>query len=127
MMPRLVGRSTQLPWLCTDDLGAIAAQAFARPDEFIGQTLTLASDLQSLDECRVIYREEMGKNPPHFPMPSWLFQRFGFVGKDLTMMWRWLGTHPLDIATTTTHRVLPEALTVRQWLGRQKASLLPKQ
>src|SRR5215207_8657498 len=88
VMPTLMGSSRSVAWLCTDDLGAIAAKAFAAPHSFVGKDLALASDVQSLDECRSIYREVMGRNPRRFPMPVWLFKRFGFVGRDLTKMWR---------------------------------------
>jgi uncharacterized protein YbjT (DUF2867 family) len=121
VMPRLMGASRPLPWICVDDLGAIAAQAFAAPQRFVGKDLTLASDVQSLSECRALYREVMGTSPPQFPMPIWLFQRFGFVGRDLTTMWRWLRTGDVDLDTAPTRAIHPDALTVRAWLSRQKA------
>jgi uncharacterized protein YbjT (DUF2867 family) len=122
VMPRLMGASRPLPWICTDDLGAIAAQAFAAPERFVGKVLTLASDVQSLSQCRVLYREVMGTPPSQFPMPIWLFQRFGSVGRDLTTMWRWLRTGEVDLDTTPTRAIHPEALTMRSWLSRQKAT-----
>jgi len=122
VMPRLMGASRPVGWLCVDDLGAIAAQAFAAPDRFVGKELALASDVQSLAECRALYREVIGSSPPRFPMPNWLFQRIGFVGRDLTTMWRWLRTSDIDLDTTATCAIHPEALTVRAWLNRQKAA-----
>ena len=122
VMPKVMGLSRRLPWLCADDLGAIAAKAFADPDRFVGQDLVLASDVQSLEECRAIYREVLGRNPPHFPMPVWLFKRFGFVGRDLMTMWRWLQTGEVALDTAPTRALHPEALTVRSWLSRQKGA-----
>src|SRR5919108_4816457 len=122
VMPRLMGASRPVGWLCTDDLGAIVAQAFAAPQRFVGKDLALASDVQSLSQCRVLYREVMGTSPARFPMPIWLFQRFGFVGRDLTTMWRWLRTASIDLDTAPTRAIHPEALTVRTWLSRQKAA-----
>jgi uncharacterized protein YbjT (DUF2867 family) len=122
LMPALMGADRPLPWICTDDLGAIAATAFADPHQFIGQALALASDVQSLAQCRTIYQEVMGKQPPRFPLPVWLFRRFGFAGQDLTAMWRWLRTGTVDLDTTPTRALLPEALTVRAWLSQQRAA-----
>ena len=122
VMPTLMGRSRTVAWLCTDDLGAIAATVFAASRSSIGKDLTLASDVQSLDECRLIYREVMGKNPRRFPMPVWLFERFGFAGRDLTTMWRWLRTADIELNTTRTCAIHPDALTVRSWLGTQKTA-----
>ena len=122
IMPILMGSSRRLPWLCTEDLGAIAARVFAVPRSFVGKELTLASDVRSLEECRSIYREVMGTNPRRFPMPVWLFERFGFVGKDLSAMWRWLRTGAVDSDTAPTRAIHPEALTVRSWLGKQRGA-----
>ncbi len=122
VMPALMGSPRSVAWLCTDDLGAIAAKAFADPDRFVGEDLVLASDVQSLDQCRSIYREVMGRNPRRFPMPIWLFKRFGFVGRDLTTMWRWLRTADIDMDTAPTRAIHSDALTVRSWLSKQKAA-----
>jgi uncharacterized protein YbjT (DUF2867 family) len=122
LMPKLMGSSRNVGWLCTDDLGAIVAKAFADAHSFVGKDLALASDVQSLDECRSIYREVIGRNPRRLPMPVWLFKRFGFVGKDLTTMWRWLRTGEVDLDTSPTRAIHPEALTVGGWLSKQKAA-----
>jgi uncharacterized protein YbjT (DUF2867 family) len=122
VMPRMMGASRPVGWLCVDDLGTIAAQVFAAPQQFVGRDLALASDVQSLAQCRALYQEVMGTRPPQFPIPNWLFQRFGFVGRDLTTMWRWLRTEDIDLDTAPTRAVHPEALTVRAWLSRQKAA-----
>jgi uncharacterized protein YbjT (DUF2867 family) len=119
VMPKVMGSARTLPWLCADDLGAIAAKVFADPQRFLDQDLTLASDVQSLDQCRTIYREVVGKNPPHFPLPAWLFKRFGFAGRDLIAMWRWLRTGAVDLDTAPTRAIHPDALTVRAWVSRQ--------
>jgi uncharacterized protein YbjT (DUF2867 family) len=122
VMPRMMGASRPVGWLCTEDLGAIVAHAFAAPQRFVGKDLALASDVQSLSECRSLYREVMGTSPPQFPMAIWLFQHFGFVGRDLTTMWRWLRTGDIDLDTAPTRAIHPDALTVRAWLSRQKAA-----
>jgi hypothetical protein len=78
--------------------------------------------VQSLSECRALYQQVMGTRPPHFPIPSWLFERCWFVGRDLTTMWRWLRTGAIDLDTAPTRMILPEARTVQSWLSEQKAS-----
>jgi uncharacterized protein YbjT (DUF2867 family) len=85
-MPKLMGPDRPVPWLCLDDLGAIAARAFADPARFLGEDIKLASEVQSLGECGAIWREVTGRPPRPFPMPVWMFERF--VGTDLPGMWR---------------------------------------
>lgn len=118
VMPRLLGAGRPLPWLCADDLGAIAGRAFTEPERFVGVDLRLAADVRSLDECRAIWREMTGRRPRGFPMPTWMFERF--VGADLTSMWRWLRTADLDVDPADTYALLPAASTVRAWLSRRK-------
>lgn len=120
LMPKLMGPDRPVPWLCLDDLGAIAARAFADPERFIGQDIKLASEEQPLSACRTIWRDVMGRPPRRFPMPVWAFERF--VGTDLTTMWRWLETGHLEIDPSQTRAILPTATTVKEWLAQQAAS-----
>jgi uncharacterized protein YbjT (DUF2867 family) len=120
LMPKLMGADRPLPWICADDVGAIAARAFASPDQFAGEEIQLASDVQSVGECRTIWREVIGRGPRRLPMPVWMFEKF--AGADLTTMWRWLHDHRFDIDLSRTHQILPTATTVREWLIRQRAT-----
>lgn len=120
LMPKLMGDDRPVYWICVDDLGAIAAKAFADPDRFVGTDLRLTADVASINECREIWDEVVGKPPRRFPMPVRLFERF--VGDDLTTMWRWLRTAKIDVSPADTRAILPTALTVREWLTRQKRS-----
>ncbi|HSL31788.1 MAG TPA: NmrA/HSCARG family protein [Anaerolineales bacterium] len=112
--PKLSGMNRPIGWISVQDVGAIAAKAFADPEEYVGKDLPLSADVQSLWECREIYREVTGKYPSRFPMPIFLFEKF--VGKDLANMWRWLRTNHVDLDTSQTLAIHPEAMTVRTWL-----------
>ena len=92
----------------------IAAKAFGNPTEFMGKDFVLSADAQSLDECRAIYKEVKGKYPSRFPMPMFLFEKF--VGKDIPRMWNWLSTNPVNLDTSQTRQIHPDAMTVRTWL-----------
>jgi uncharacterized protein YbjT (DUF2867 family) len=117
VMPKLMGAARPVPWLAVDDLGAIVAKVFADPGRYVGADIKLASDVQSIDDCRRLYREVVGKSPSSFPMPVWLFKRF--VGPDLLTMWRWLRDGDVELDPVPARTIHPAALTVRDWLGRQ--------
>jgi uncharacterized protein YbjT (DUF2867 family) len=119
LMPKLMGAARPLGWISTEDLGIVAAKAFAAPERFISQEIDLASDVKSIDECCTIYRDVIGKKPSGFPMPMWLFHRF--VGTDLTTMWRWLRTGEIHFDTQPTLAIHSEALSVEAWLRKQTA------
>lgn len=114
VMPKLMGENRPVSWLCVDDLGAIAAQAFTDPDAFVGKDQSLAADLRSITECREIWRRVTGRAPRAFAMPVWMFERI--VGTDLTTMWRWLRTDDVPVNPAETWRMLPSASTVAEWL-----------
>jgi uncharacterized protein YbjT (DUF2867 family) len=114
VMPRLMGADRPVPWLCVEDLGRFAALAFANPDRFIGADLKLAADIQSIAQCRVMWRDTTGRAPRRVPMPTWAFERF--VSGDLITMWRWLGTNDVGVDPAATYTILPSASPVREWL-----------
>jgi uncharacterized protein YbjT (DUF2867 family) len=119
LMPKLVGTDRRLPWLASDDLGVIAAKAFADPARYAGADIPLASDLRTLDECRAAWEQAHGRRPRGFPMPIWLFKRF--TGDDLLLMWRWLRTGDVPEDTGPTRDIHPAATTVPDWLARRQA------
>ena len=115
--PRLMGEDRPVPWIAVSDIGAIAERVFAGAGTFIDKELYLAADVQTLAECRSIYREVTGRPPRSFAMPLWLFDRF--TRKDLSTMWSWLRDHDVPTDTTPTRNLLPAALTVREWLAAE--------
>lgn len=122
VMPRLMGGARKVGWISADDLAVIVAKAFAEPEQFVGKELHLASDVQSIDECRAIHQEVVGKRPARYPMPAWMFARFGFVGEDLSKMWRWLQVNNIDLDTRPALAIHPGALGVRAWLQNKKVT-----
>jgi uncharacterized protein YbjT (DUF2867 family) len=118
VMPKLAGGGTPIPWVAAHDIGAIAALAFAAPEQFIGRELRPAGDVQSVDACRAVYRRVMGKGPRRFPMPVWLLE--SFAGRDLTRMWRWLRVNVVRADPAETRALLPAAFEVESWLREQR-------
>jgi uncharacterized protein YbjT (DUF2867 family) len=120
LMPRLAGETRPIGWISVDDVGAIAARAFADSDAFVGTELNLAADVRSIAECRELWRAAFGRRPRRFPMPVGMFERL--VSRDLTTMWRWLRTADLSFDPTRTRAVLPSASTVPDWLETRRHS-----
>ena len=117
VMPKLLGGATLVPWIAVDDLGAVAATAFAERERFVGRELPLAADLRSIDDCREVHRQVLGRPPRRVPMPTWMFERV--ASKDLTTMWRWWADAKPTVDTDTVRALHPAALTVPEWLRRQ--------
>jgi len=118
--PRMSGEDKGIAWLAVEDVGAVATSVFGQPESYIGRSLTLVADVRSLAECRDIYRDVMDKPPATFPLPVWLFDRF--TRGDVTAIWRWVKTGEFELDTAPTRAIHPGALTVREWLVRQRES-----
>jgi uncharacterized protein YbjT (DUF2867 family) len=117
LMPKLMGEDQPVGWLSVDDLAVIAEKAFSDPGRFAGRDIALASDVQSIRQCRDIWRDVTGRAPRRFPMPVRLFERFS--GTDETTMWRWLRDNHVDLDTEPARDIHPGARTVRQWLAER--------
>jgi uncharacterized protein YbjT (DUF2867 family) len=61
LMPKLMGPDRPVGWLTVQDLAVIVAKAFGDPARFVGADLPLASDVQSIEACRAIWREVTGR------------------------------------------------------------------
>lgn len=119
--PRLMGDDKPVPWIAVSDIGVVAERVFAEPGRFVGKELHLAADVQTLGQCRSLYGEVAGHPPRSSSMPLWLFDLF--TRKDLTKMWTWLGKNEVPAETASTRKLLPGALTVREWLEAKSGEL----
>ena len=118
VMPKIMGETRPVGWLTVEDLAVIVERAFADPATFVGTDMSLAGDVLSIQQCRRIWREVMGRPPRRFPMPVWLFERF--TGTDETTMWRWLRENDMRFDTQATRDIHPDARTLRDWLAQRK-------
>ena len=118
VMPKLMGEDRPVGWLSIDDLGVIVEKAFADRDSFVGRDIALASDVQSIRQCREIWRDVTGRAPRQFPMPVRLLERFS--GTDETTMWRWLRDNHVDLDTGPTREIHAGASTVRDWVTERR-------
>lgn len=116
--PRISGENLGIAWLAVEDLGTIAASVFSMPEVYAGKSLTLVADVKTLAECRAIYRDVFGREPSTFPLPIWLFDRF--TRGDVTAIWRWVRTGHFETDTGPTRAIHPRALSVKDWLIRQR-------
>jgi len=67
--PKLMGEDRPVIWIAVEDVGSIAAIAFANRDHWLGRELALAGDVRSLAECRSLYRDVVVRAPRASPCP----------------------------------------------------------
>lgn len=120
-MPKIVGLEMPVPWVAVHDIGVAIANIFESPAGWIGRSVNLYGDVQSLADCRSAFAQVTGKRPRGIPLPLALFQKM--AGPEMIQMWRWMvawsgngGLEQLESDLAESHTLHPDALTVEQWL-----------
>ena len=105
--------------IATDDIGAFAALAFARPGDFIGRELELAgSELTNLQAAEVFSRV-LGK-PIRFQRLPLLLTRLA-LGREFYQMFRWFNAGGFQADIPALRRLYPEVplMDLETWLRRE--------
>ena len=109
-----LGKDFNIPWIATDDIGAIAVTVFAEPDVYIGQRIDPVGDWKTVDECAHIYQALTGKAPPKMPIPMWVLRR---MIPELFHMWAWMREQDLPMLLThDVDELCPQKTDVRTFL-----------
>ncbi|MFC6764522.1 NmrA/HSCARG family protein [Natrinema soli] len=86
----------------TEDIGTLAAAAFAKPEEYIGETIELAGDEHTLEDAAEIFTTVTGTDVEAQHVPIEVAREE--IGESLTMMFEWLNDHGFDNNTETLER-----------------------
>jgi uncharacterized protein YbjT (DUF2867 family) len=124
MMPKIIGARQPVDWIAVDDIGAVTAVVFAKPEAFAGQRVALTGDTQSIAGARSIFKRVNGRVPFGLPMPAGLFGRM--VSKDLLTMWYWLSRNTFDTDVEALRKIHPNVMSMEIWLkGKRSRSDKP--
>ena len=114
--PKLDGWDFRVPWLCCRDLGRIAERVFAQPERFIGRSRT------SPPTCARCRRAGRATNGSWGEGPGGSRCRSGCSSGWLRTPPRcgaWARTARKDEDPVITRSILPDPLTVEDWLRRE--------
>jgi len=119
--PKVVGWDTPLPWVAVHDLGLAISNVFEDPRTYIGQDITICSDVKTLAESQAIFTAIDGKKPLRIPLPVWMFGKM--AGDEFVNMWRWMAGFVRDVGpeglwdmVEASREVSPELLDMESWL-----------
>ncbi len=105
--------------IATDDIGAFAALAFERPQEFVGMELEIAgSELTNLEAAQVFGRV-MGRRVKFRKLPMPIVRLF--LGKEFYEMFRWFNEAGFKADIAELRRRYPEIHlhTLEEWLREE--------
>jgi len=115
---KIVGKNLSIPWIATDDIGALVALIFSTPGEYIGKDLNPVGDWKTMGECLELYRHFVGKRPFRIPFPIWVMRP---IIPDLVKLWEWMAS--VDDMRSVQNQPLSELLDdptdVRLFLEKQ--------
>ena len=102
--------------IATDDIGAFAALAFERPQEFVGLELEIAGSELTNAEAAHVFSRVLGK-PVRFRKLPLLAVRL-FLGKEFYQMFRWFNDSGFQADIAGLRRRYPEVhlQTLEEWL-----------
>ena len=89
MFPVLAGAlkpATRFHMISADDIGWFAAEAFAKPDQYLGKMIEIAGDRLTVAEMKQVYANATGKRPSNMKFPFWLLK---ILNGELAKQFQW--------------------------------------
>ncbi|KAM0275082.1 hypothetical protein ACHAQH_007561 [Verticillium albo-atrum] len=106
------GKNLQL--IAVSDIGAFAAKAFMRPEEWKGKAVSLAGANPTLDEFAAIFRRSTGQELQYangiiVSLIMWFIKDFGY-------MFHWFGEEGYNADVEALRKIHPGLKGVQEWL-----------
>ncbi len=102
-------------YIAVDDIGAFAALAFERPDEFIGTALEIAGDALTEQEMAETFSRVIGRPVNLTQVP---LETVAGGSEELLSMWKWFDEHGYQSDIGHLGSIYPPLQTLDTWLRR---------
>ncbi|GAC1632488.1 MAG: NmrA/HSCARG family protein [Chloroflexota bacterium] len=106
-------RTLQL--IATDDIGAIVALVFERPQEFLGRSIELAGDELTIPQVAEAMSRATGKTIRFVPLPLEVVRGFS---EDLALMFQWFTDKGYQADIPSLRTLYPGLTDFTTWLGK---------
>jgi len=116
LLPVLSGAlkpATRFHMLAVDDIGWFAAEAFARPDQYLGKTIDIAGDSLTIAEMKQVYLRATGKQPSHWKFPVWLLR---LMNSEMARQFDWNNEIGWRFDPAAVRAIHPETISFEQFL-----------
>lgn len=118
MMRTYLADGQRMQIASAQDVGWYAAEAFERPDRFIGRSIEIAGDDVTSDEAAATLRRTGHRPAISFPIPGLMRAR---LPEDFRLMFEWIAREGFRIDIAAVRRAHPGLLTLAAW-GRLSTS-----
>ena len=106
---------TRLAMIAVDDIGAFAALALERPDEFIGRAIEIGGDELTPPEVAERYSEAIGR-PVQFVEQT--MDQIRSFDSDMAAMLQWFIDQGYKVDIPALRAIHPQLLTFEEWLRK---------
>ncbi|MFC9927848.1 NmrA/HSCARG family protein [Streptomyces sp. NPDC127190] len=115
------GLAPEVPqqFMAVDDVGAVAALAFARPKEWIGRNVSLAGDELTPAQIAAAIGKALGMSLPYVQVP---IDAIRALSEDFAYANEWLNTLGYRADIPATRKIHPATMDFGTWLERTGAS-----
>ncbi len=100
--------------VAVEDVGAFAAIAFERPDEWIGREVDLGGDEQTMPEIAETFGRVIGKEISYYQVPWDQFEEQ--MGEEGAFMYRWFNEVGYEADIAALRQEYPELTTFERYL-----------
>ena|SRR3712207_1252721 len=97
-----------------EDLGAFAAMAFEKPDEWLGREVELAGDELTMPEIAEAMSRVTGREISYYQVPWDQFREQ--MGEEFAVMYEWFNDVGYEADVADLRREYPELSTLEQYL-----------
>lgn len=109
--------NTPLQMIAVDDIGAFAALAFSKPEEFIGKAYELAGDKLTMMQAAEIFGRVIGRHVKYVEAP---LERIRNMSPDMASMFEWFIREGYQGDIPTLRALHPQLLTLEAWLRKHE-------
>jgi uncharacterized protein YbjT (DUF2867 family) len=117
-LPLKLDRPLQM--IAVDDIGAIIAQIFDRPEAFHGKTIEIAGDNLSLQQVATLWSRQSGKRITCEEQP---IEQVRKINKDLAVMFEWFNKHGYTVDIRALKVEFPFLHSFESWLNSKHGAL----
>ena len=99
--------------IAVDDIGWFAAESFANPQTYLGQTLNIAGDCLTVAQIKQVYAKATGKKPLRFKAPLWLFKQ---IYPEVAKQFLWNNEHGWNFDIAPLRQIHPGLISFEVFL-----------
>lgn len=104
---------TKLQMIAVEDIGGIAAAAFAKPEEFIGQAVDIAGDEMTMPEAASHFGRVLDRPVQFIELPLEEVER---QSPEVATMFRWFNEHGYKANIESARDIYPALMDLDAWL-----------